>query len=160
MRLIEDSPTAGLFHEADGLRSFERSPLGRVAEASPYEISRLYASLDFVDERAHPRTAQLLASGVPKMAQKVVEEAVEVAIEATRRRGRAVVRESADLLYNLVVLWRGCGVEPKEVWTEMNQRATALGIAEKLPKRPKNRSPGSKPDPKDTDQTDDEANGI
>jgi phosphoribosyl-ATP pyrophosphohydrolase len=156
MRLIENSPTSGLVPEADGLRSFERSSPGRAAEASPYEISRLHASLDFVDERAHPRTAQLLASGVPKMAQKVVEEAVEVAIEATRRRGRAVVRESADLLYNLIVLWRGCGVEPNEVWTEMNQRATSLGIAEKLPKRPKVRSQSSEPD---RNEKDDEANG-
>ena len=45
-----------------------------------------------------------------------------------------VVRESADLLYNLVVLWAAAGVHPKDVWTEMQRRERLLGIAEKLPK--------------------------
>ena len=46
----------------------------------------------------------------------------------------AVVRESADLLYNLVVLWVASGVHPDEVWREMERRERLLGIAEKLPK--------------------------
>ena len=46
----------------------------------------------------------------------------------------AVIRESADLLYNLVVLWVASGVHPKDVWTEMERRERLLGIAEKLPK--------------------------
>jgi phosphoribosyl-ATP pyrophosphohydrolase len=44
------------------------------------------------------------------------------------------VRESADLLYHLVVLWFHMGIEPIEVWQEMQTRADTLGIAEKLPK--------------------------
>jgi len=58
----------------------------------------------------------------------------EVALEAIRHRNRDVVRESADLLYHLTVLWRRAGIEPSEVWAEMHQRAAATGIAEKLPK--------------------------
>lgn len=46
----------------------------------------------------------------------------------------AVVRESADLLYNLVVLWVHAGIKPDEVWAEMRRRERLLGIAEKLPK--------------------------
>jgi phosphoribosyl-ATP pyrophosphohydrolase len=46
----------------------------------------------------------------------------------------AVVRESADLIYNLVVLWVASDVEPKDVWAEMARRERLLGIAEKLPK--------------------------
>jgi phosphoribosyl-ATP pyrophosphohydrolase len=42
------------------------------------------------------------------------------------------VRESADLLYNLVVLWAASGVEPKDVWEEMDRRERLFGIAEKL----------------------------
>jgi phosphoribosyl-ATP pyrophosphohydrolase len=98
------------------------------------EIARLYRALDRVDPCNNPRTAHLLAAGRPKMAQKVMEEAGEVALEAVRHRPRAVVRESADLIYHLVVLWRDCGVIPDDVWTEMRRRADALGIAEKLPK--------------------------
>ena len=46
----------------------------------------------------------------------------------------AVVRESADLLYNLTVLWASAGVRPEDVWREMERREHLLGIAEKLPK--------------------------
>ena len=46
----------------------------------------------------------------------------------------AVVKESADLIYNLVVLWVASGVQPKEVWKEMERRERLFGIAEKLPK--------------------------
>ena len=111
----------------------------RVGSQLRGDPASLYAALELVDERTHPRTAHLLASGVKKMAQKVMEEAGEVAIETVRRRRPAVVRESADLIYNLVVLWRECGIEPNEIWAEMNQRATDIGIAEKMPKRPKAR---------------------
>jgi phosphoribosyl-ATP pyrophosphohydrolase len=45
-----------------------------------------------------------------------------------------VVRESADLLYNLTVLWASAGVRPEDVWREMARRERLLGIAEKLPK--------------------------
>lgn len=99
------------------------------------QIDDLYAALDLVNSESHPRTAQLLASGVPKMAQKLMEEAGEVAIEAVRHRNRATVRESADLLYNLTVLWHASGIAPAEIWAEMERRVIMLGIAEKLPKR-------------------------
>ncbi len=46
----------------------------------------------------------------------------------------AVVRESADLLYHLVVLWAESGIRPQEVWAEMDRREKLLGLAEKLPK--------------------------
>jgi phosphoribosyl-ATP pyrophosphohydrolase len=45
-----------------------------------------------------------------------------------------VVRESADLLYNLVVLWVHAGVKPDQVWAEMRRRELMFGIAEKVPK--------------------------
>jgi phosphoribosyl-ATP pyrophosphohydrolase len=51
-----------------------------------------------------------------------------------RHRSRSIVRESADLVYHLVVLWHDCGITPDEVWAEMRRRADRAGIAEKLPK--------------------------
>jgi len=81
------------------------------------------------------RTARLIRSGVPKAAKKMAEEAVEVVIDAMNGRPEAVVQESADLIYNLVVLWAVAGVRPDEVWTEMERRERLLGIAEKLPKK-------------------------
>jgi phosphoribosyl-ATP pyrophosphohydrolase len=90
------------------------------------------------------RTARLLRSGRPKMAKKLAEEAVEVAIDALNAHSDAVVRESADLLYHLVVLWVASGVRPADVWKEMTRRERLLGIAEKLPKEPIDTEPRRK----------------
>jgi len=98
------------------------------------EIDRLYDALTRVTEQDNPRTARLLACGRSKIARKLMEEAGETALEAVRHRPRRVIRESADLIYHLVVLWRECGVAPGEVWSEMRRRADTLGLAEKLPK--------------------------
>ena len=99
-------------------------------------LSRLAAAVQAVRAGEHPspRTAKLMAGGIPKMAQKVVEEAAETAIDAVRGERAGFVNESADLLYNLVVLWCALGVETDEVWAEMDRRETLLGMAEKLPK--------------------------
>jgi phosphoribosyl-ATP pyrophosphohydrolase len=83
---------------------------------------------------AQSRTARLLRAGRSKIAKKLGEEAVEVVIDAMHGNREAVVRESADLLYNLSVLWVSLGVTPKDVWKEMDRREEMLGIAEKLPK--------------------------
>ncbi len=78
------------------------------------------------------RTSRLLNAGRAKMAKKLGEEAFEVVIDALHGNREAVVRESADLLYNLVVLWVASGVDPKDVWKEMDRRERLFGIAEKL----------------------------
>jgi phosphoribosyl-ATP pyrophosphohydrolase len=107
----------------------------------PGELDRLYLSLAEVTPENHPRTARLLASSTRKTAQKVIEEAGEVALETVKHNARGVVRESADLLYHLVALWHRAGIDPADVWSEMRRRADTLGIAEKLPKaRPPNRN--------------------
>ena len=80
------------------------------------------------------RTARLFQRGPTKMAKKLAEEAIEVVIDAVNGDPDAVVRESADLLYNLSVLWVAAGVTPQDVWAEMDRREQAQGIAEKLPK--------------------------
>jgi phosphoribosyl-ATP pyrophosphohydrolase len=101
-------------------------------------VDRLYEGV-MAARNADPtrsRTARLLRSGRAKAAKKLAEEAVEVAIDAMNGNRDAVVRESADLLYNLVVLWVAAGVHPKDVWKEMERRERMLGIAEKLPKGP------------------------
>ena len=99
-------------------------------------VERLYDGV-IAARHADPsrsRTARLLRSGRAKMAKKLAEEAVEVVIDAMNGSRDAVVKESADLLYNLVVLWVAAGVQPKEVWKEMERRERLFGIAEKLHK--------------------------
>lgn len=80
------------------------------------------------------RTARLLRAGPTKNSKKVAEEAVEVAIAAVSRDRKEIILESADLLYHLVVLWVEAGVQPKEIWDELERRERLQGIAEKLPK--------------------------
>ncbi len=101
------------------------------------QIDRLYAAITRRSRKGgtDSRTAKLFAAGVPKMAQKLVEEAAEVAIEAVRGQRSSLRSESADLLYHLVLLWNALGIAPGDVWDEMRRREQLLGIAEKLPKR-------------------------
>jgi len=99
-------------------------------------VARLYDAVIAVRgaDPAKSRTARLLRAGRAKMAKKLAEEAVEVVIDAMHGQPEAVIRESADLLYNLVVLWVHAGVRPDEVWAEMRRRELMFGIAEKVPK--------------------------
>lgn len=99
-------------------------------------VARLYNAVIAVrgTDPAKSRTARLLRAGPSKMAKKLAEEAVEVVIDAINGQPEAVVRESADLLYNLVVLWVHAGVHPDDVWAEMSRRERMFGIAEKVPK--------------------------
>src|SRR3981081_2198160 len=99
-------------------------------------LERLYlAVLAAKDlDLAVSRTARLFQRGPAKMAKKLAEEAIEVVIDSVNGNTPAVVRESADLLYNLTVLCASAGVRPEDVWREMERREHLLGIAEKLPK--------------------------
>src|ERR1700730_17143948 len=139
-------PAGGAVEAADDLdrllpalpSGVESPPLDASARQFPgadhHEIERLYAALGLAGPENNPRTFKLLNSSTRKVSQKVIEEAGEVALEAVKHHASGVVRESADLLYHLVVLWRRAGIEPIEIWEEMRTRADALGIAEKLPK--------------------------
>ena len=99
-------------------------------------VARLYEAVIALRsaDPAKSRTARLLRSGRAKMAKKLAEEAIEVVLDAMHGQPEAVVRESADLLYNLVVLWVHAGVRPDDVWAEMHRRELIFGIAEKVPK--------------------------
>ena len=100
-------------------------------------VARLYEAVIAArgSDPAKSRTARLFRAGRAKMAKKLAEEAVEVVIDAMHGQPEAVVRDSADLLYNLVVLWVHAGVSPDDVWAEMHRRETMFGIAEKVPKK-------------------------
>ena len=80
---------------------------------------------------AFSHSARLLSRGIPKVAQKFGEEAVECLIEAVAGNHDALVAESADVLYHLMVLWVSAGVSPNEVWTELARREGISGVAEK-----------------------------
>src|SRR5437016_11862666 len=97
-------------------------------------VERLYEGVIAAKhgDPATSKTARLLRSGRAKMAKKLAEEAIEVVIDAVDGNSEAVIKESADLVYNLVVLWVAAGIEPRQVWTELERREQLFGIAEKL----------------------------
>lgn len=76
-------------------------------------------------------SARLLSRGTAKVAQKFGEEAVECLIEAVTGDRDALVAESADVLYHLLVVWVSAGVTPDEVWAELKRREGISGVAEK-----------------------------
>lgn len=67
-------------------------------------------------------TAQLFAEGTAKIAQKVGEEGVEVAIAAVQNDSDALTNESADLLYHLLVLLAKHEVPLQQVVTTLRER--------------------------------------
>jgi phosphoribosyl-ATP pyrophosphohydrolase len=111
-----------------------RLDLSRLSDgATAGVLDRLFA---VVTERrtADPEishSARLLSRGIAKVAQKFGEEAVECLIEAVAGSHAPLIGESADVLYHLIVLWVAAGIEPKEVWAELQRREGVSGIAEK-----------------------------
>ena len=76
-------------------------------------------------------TARLFSRGRAKIAQKLGEEAIEAVIEGVGNNPAALVGESADLLYHLLVLWAAVGISPADVAAELTRREGTSGIAEK-----------------------------
>ena len=76
-------------------------------------------------------TAKLRAEGKARLAKKLGEEATETVIAAAAGTPAEVARESADLLYHLLVLWSAAGVAPSDVWAELARREGTSGLAEK-----------------------------
>lgn len=88
------------------------------------------------DERknANPEesyVAKMYLKGRSKIAKKVGEEGVEVALAAVENKERGLVKESADLLFHLLLLWHQAGVKPEDVAAELARREGTSGIAEK-----------------------------
>jgi phosphoribosyl-ATP pyrophosphohydrolase len=76
-------------------------------------------------------TARLFAKGRSKIAQKVGEEAVELALAAVRGEREEAIGESADLIYHLCVLWADMGIAPEEIMAKLQSREGISGIDEK-----------------------------
>jgi len=80
-------------------------------------------------------TARLFTKGSHKIAQKLGEEGVEAAIAAVAESHDRLVRESADVIYHLLVLWVAKGVACDEVWVELDRRFGAPGAIKELRKK-------------------------
>jgi phosphoribosyl-ATP pyrophosphohydrolase len=76
-------------------------------------------------------TAKLISRGINKASQKLGEEAIEAVIAAVTGDRAELVKESADVLYHLLVVLRASGVPLAEVMHELDTRTTQSGLAEK-----------------------------
>jgi phosphoribosyl-ATP pyrophosphohydrolase len=76
-------------------------------------------------------TAKLLAAGVEKCAKKFGEEATETVIAAIQRDKTELAKESADVLYHMLVLWAASGVTPQDVYAVLASREGQSGLEEK-----------------------------
>jgi phosphoribosyl-ATP pyrophosphohydrolase/phosphoribosyl-AMP cyclohydrolase len=84
---------------------------------------------DIIGQRAGDRpevsyTARLFAAGPRRMAQKVGEEGVELALAAVSQDDGALLGEAADLVFHMLVLLRSRGLTLEQVVSELQQRHT------------------------------------
>ena len=101
-----------------------------------HDFSTLSALFETIASRqgADPSSsyvASLLAAGKSKVARKVGEEAIETTVAALADGREALVAESADLLFHVMVLWVACGVTPEDVMAELKRREGTSGLEEK-----------------------------
>lgn len=97
---------------------FDAAPDGPawLAELARITADRAQASPD------ESYTARLLADGLPRIAQKVGEEGVEVALAAVTRDAAGTTEEIADLLYHLTVLMQARGIGWEQVVAVLKSR--------------------------------------
>ena len=76
-------------------------------------------------------TAQLFNAGMPEIARKVGEEAIETVIAAIKKDPVELQKESADLIYHLLVLLVDANVNLENIIEELEQRKGVSGIMEK-----------------------------
>jgi phosphoribosyl-ATP pyrophosphohydrolase len=97
---------------------------GMSPSPSPEVLNRLWAIIESRKsaDPAVSHSARLLAKGTPQIVQKLGEELVECLIEAMAGNHAGLVNESADLLYHLLVTWVNAGIQPQEIWSELERR--------------------------------------
>jgi phosphoribosyl-ATP pyrophosphohydrolase/phosphoribosyl-AMP cyclohydrolase len=105
---------------------------GDAPRSSAARIAFLATLEDIIAERvangsAASYTAKLFAAGPQRMAQKVGEEGLEVALAAVCEPDEKLVSEAADLLYHLEVLLKSRGIELAAVVHELELRHAAAG---------------------------------
>ncbi len=80
---------------------------------------------------AHSWVAKLHAAGLPTIARKFGEEAVETVVAALSGSREDLIGEAADTLFHLLVLLDAKAIPLAEVMTELARRERTSGIAEK-----------------------------
>jgi phosphoribosyl-ATP pyrophosphohydrolase len=98
------------------------------------EILRQLESTIAARRNADPATsyvAKLHTGGIPLIARKLGEEAVETVVAALSGDKASLTNEAADVLFHLLVLLDARGINLADVEAELSRREGVSGIAEK-----------------------------
>ncbi len=76
-------------------------------------------------------TRSLLDSGMPRIAKKFGEEAIELVIAAVGSSKAELIAETADVMYHLLVLLQASGIDFNAVVDELGRRTRQSGLEEK-----------------------------
>ncbi len=120
--------TVSCFEQA-GQTAAPAAPVGFLAE-----LERLIQRRrQFPQEEPESYTARLFAKGLPKIAQKVGEEAVETVIDAVAGNRTGLPGEAADLLYHLLVLLSAADLSLAEVLAVLQERHQSIAAGVRRP---------------------------
>ena len=72
-----------------------------------------------------------LLSNKNLLARKIGEESIEVILEYLDNNKDKIIKESADLLHHLSVMWISANVKLDDVWNELQERKGMSGLDEK-----------------------------
>ena len=97
-----------------------------------YNLEKLFDDLlkkkKFDKENSYTST---LLTNKNLLAKKIGEESIEVILEYLDNNKNKTIRESADLLYHLCVIWISAGIKPGDIWNELHRRKGISGLEEK-----------------------------
>ena len=97
-----------------------------------YNLEKLFDDLlkkkKFNKENSYTST---LLTDKNLLAKKIGEEAIEVVLEYLDNNKNKIIKESADLLYHLCVMWISADIKPVDVWDELHRRKGISGLEEK-----------------------------
>ena len=97
-----------------------------------YHLEKLFDDLlkkkKFDKENSYTST---LLTNKNLLAKKIGEESIEVILEYLDDNKNKIIKESADLLYHLCVIWISADIKPSDVWHELHRRKGISGLEEK-----------------------------
>ena len=97
-----------------------------------YNLEKLYNDLlkkKILDKEISYTSSLLQEKNL--LAKKIGEESIEVILEYLDNNKKNLIKESADLLYHLIVMWISIDVKPTDVWNELQERKGTSGLNEK-----------------------------
>jgi phosphoribosyl-ATP pyrophosphohydrolase/phosphoribosyl-AMP cyclohydrolase len=119
--LITANPVGPTCHTGT-LTCFGDEPLTAAENVSFLSKLEAVIAQRITDKPEGSYTARIWERGITRMAQKVGEEGVEVALAAVTQEDDRLISESADLLYHLTLVLKGRNLSLTDVVRELEQR--------------------------------------